>query len=110
MQIDELNSPNTLSEDLILTHDEIEKFPKSFYTHAEAIFHLQEVGIEIKQTRVAEWIGVSRANVSQVVGRMQNSGLIEMNDDLTLTETGLCLAKCISRRPVSYTHLTLPTN
>ena len=45
MQIDELNSPNTLSEDLILTHDEIEKFPKSFYTHAEAIFHLQEAGI-----------------------------------------------------------------
>ena len=40
MQIDELNSPNTFSEDLILTHDEIEKFPKSFYTHAEAIFCL----------------------------------------------------------------------
>ena len=98
MQIDELNSPNGSDDQLILSHEEIEKFPKSFYTHAEAIFHLQEVGIEIKQTRVAEWIGVSRANVSQVVGRMQNSGLIKLNDSLELTDTGLCLAKCISRR------------
>ena len=98
MQIDELNSPNNPDDQLILSHEEIEKFPKSFYTHAEAIFHLQEVGIEIKHTRVAEWIGVSRANVSQVVGRMQNSGLIKLNDSLELTDTGLCLAKCISRR------------
>ena len=98
MQIDELNSPNSPDDQLILSHEEIEKFPKSFYTHAEAIFHLKEVGIEIKQTRVAEWIGVSRANVSQVVGRMQNSGLIKLNDSLELTDTGLCLAKCISRR------------
>ena len=98
MQIDELNTPNSNSDDSILTHEEVEKFPKSFYTHAEAIFHLQEVGIDIKQTRVAEWLGVSRANVSQVVGRMQNSGLIRINDNLELTDTGLCLAKCISRR------------
>ena len=98
MQMDELNSPNKTSEELLLSHEEIEKFPKSFYNHAEAIFHLQEVGIEIKQTRVAKWIGVSRANVSQVVGRMQNSGLIKLNDNLELTDKGLCLAKCISRR------------
>ena len=98
MQIDELNSPNSPDDQLILSHEEIEKFPQSFYTHAEAIFDLQEVGIEIKQTRVAEWIGVSRANVSQVVGRMQNSGLIKLNDSLELTDSGLCLAKCISRR------------
>mgnify|MGYP001213877160 FL=1 len=98
MQIDDLNSQNISNEDQILTYEEIEKFPKSFYTHAEAIFHLKEVGIEIKQTRVAEWLGVSRANVSQVVGRMQNSGLIEFNDDLKLTKTGECLAKNIARR------------
>ena len=29
---------------------------------------------------------------------MQNSGLIKLNDSLELTDTGLCLAKCISRR------------
>ena len=98
MQIDDLNSQNFLNKDQILSYEEIEKFPKSFYTHAEAIFHLKEVGIEIKQTRVAEWLSVSRANVSQVVGRMQNSGLIEFSDDLKLTETGECLAMNISRR------------
>ncbi|MDC3122579.1 hypothetical protein OA406_02130 [Acidimicrobiaceae bacterium] len=67
MQIDDLNSQNISNEDQILSYEEIEKFPKSFYTHAEAIFHLKEVGIEIKQTRVAEWLGVSRANVSQAI-------------------------------------------
>ena len=40
----------------------------------------------IKQTRVAEWLGVSRANVSQVIGRMQNNGLIELTDELKLSK------------------------
>ena len=82
----------------ILTQEEIEKFPHSFYSHAEAILHLSEVGIDVKQTRVADWLDVSRANVSQVVGRMQNSGLIEFKDDLKLTPKGLYLAQIISRR------------
>ena len=82
----------------ILSQEEIEKFPHSFYSHAEAILHLSEVGIDIKQTRVADWLDVSRANVSQVVGRMQNSGLIEFKDDLKLTPKGLYLAQIISRR------------
>jgi len=82
----------------ILSQEEIEKFPHSFYSHAEAILHLSEVGIDIKQTRVADWLDVSRANVSQVVGRMQNSGLIEFQDDLKLTSKGLYLAQIISRR------------
>ena len=41
MQIDDLNSQNISNEDQILSYEEIEKFPKSFYTHAEAIFHLK---------------------------------------------------------------------
>ena len=112
----------------ILTQDEIENLPNSFYSHAEAIYHLYEVGIEVKQTRVAEWLDVSRANVSQVIGRMQNNGLVELSDELKLSKKGAYLAKIISRRhriverflsevldlpwdkAVSYTHLTLPTN
>jgi DtxR family Mn-dependent transcriptional regulator len=88
---------NNLSKKL-LNQDEIDKFPNSFYSHAEAIFHLNEVGIEVKQTRVAEWLDVSRANVSQVTGRMQNSGLIKIQDELELTDKGMFLAKTISRR------------
>ena len=82
----------------IFAQSEIEKLPNSFYSHAEAIFHLSEVGIEVKQTRVAEWLGFSRANVSQVIGRMQNSGLIEFSDELKLTKKGDYLAKMIARR------------
>ena len=76
----------------------IENFPISFFSHAEAIYHLQEVGIELKKTRVADWLESSRANVSQVIGRMQNSGLVAFGEDLKLTEKGLCLAKIITRR------------
>ena len=86
------NNPN------IFAQSEIEKLPNSFYSHAEAIFHLSEVGIEVKQTRIAEWLGFSRANVSQVIGRMQNSGLIEFSDQLKLTKKGDYLAKMIARR------------
>ena len=82
----------------IFAQSEIEKLPNSFYSHAEAIFHLSEVVIEVKQTRVAEWLGFSRANVSQVIGRMQNSGLIEFSDELKLTKKGEYLAKMIARR------------
>ena len=74
------NNPNVFIE------REIEKLPNSFYSHAEAIFHLNEAGIEVKQTRVADWLGFSRANVSQVIGRMQNSGLVEFTDELKLTK------------------------
>ena len=82
----------------ILTQKEMEKLPASFYTQAVAIFHLNEVGIEVKQTRVAEWLDVSRANVSQITGRMQNSGLIKFQENLELTEKGLYLAKTVARR------------
>ena len=86
------NNPNVYVE------REIEKLPNSFYSHAEAIFHLTEAGIDVKQTRVADWLGFSRANVSQVIGRMQNSGLIEFADELKLTKKGDYLAKMIARR------------
>ena len=66
----------------------IENFPVSFFSHAEAIFHLKEAGIELKKTRVADWLGSSRANVSQVIGRMQNSGLVDFGEDLELTQAG----------------------
>lgn len=82
----------------ILTQKEMEKLPASFYKQAVAIFHLNEVGIEVKQTRVAEWLDVSRANVSQITGRMQNSGLIKFQENLELTQKGLYLAKTVARR------------
>lgn len=87
----------------ILTHERegqelIENFPVSFFSHAEAIYHLQEVGIDLKKTRVADWLQTSRANVSQVIGRMQNSGLVDFGENLKLTESGDCLAKIVIRR------------
>ena len=81
-----------------LSQEEMEKLPSSFYTQAVAIFHLNEVGIEVKQTRIADWLDVSRANISQITGRMQNNGLIKFQDNLELTEQGMFLAKTVARR------------
>ena len=81
-----------------LSQEEMEKLPSSFYTQAVAIFHLNEVGIEVKQTRIADWLDVSRANISQITGRMQNNGLIKFQDNLELTEKGMFLAKTVARR------------
>ena len=81
-----------------LSQEEMDKLPSSFYTQAVAIFHLNEVGIEVKQTRIADWLDVSRANISQITGRMQNNGLIKFQDNLELTEKGMFLAKTVARR------------
>ena len=83
---------------VVYLQEELENLPSSFYLHAEAIFHLNEAQIDVKQARVSEWLGVSRANVSQVVSRMQNRGLIDFGDDLKLSKKGNHIAKIIIRR------------
>lgn len=83
---------------VVYLQEELENLPSSFYLHAEAIFHLSEAQIDVKQARVSEWLGVSRANVSQVVSRMQNSGLIDFGDELKLSKKGNHIAKIIIRR------------
>lgn len=80
---------------VVYLQEELENLPSSFYLHAEAIFHLNEAQIDVKQARVSEWLGVSRANVSQVVSRMQNSGLIDFGDELKLSKKVIILQKLL---------------
>ena len=37
---------------VVYLQEELENLPSSFYLHAEAIFHLNEAQIDVKQARV----------------------------------------------------------
>lgn len=66
--------------------------------YAAAIFELTEEGIPVIQARIADWLGVSRASVSEMVKRMSDDGLITVEPSLELTGEGRHLAEVVVRR------------
>lgn len=66
--------------------------------YAEAIWEIEEEGIPVIQARIADWLGVSRASVSEMVRRMADEGLLTSSDHIELTESGRHLAAVIVRR------------
>ena len=40
------------------------------------------------QARIADWLGVSRASVNEMVHRMREDGLVTIADEIHLTEEG----------------------
>ena len=69
-----------------------------FREYAEAIWELEEAGIRVLQARIARWLGVSPASVSEMIRRMQTEGLVEIADKVSLTEEGRHLAAVVVRR------------
>ncbi len=69
-----------------------------FREYAEAIWEIEEEGIEVIQARIADWLGVSRASVSEMMKRMQAEGLVTAEDGIRLTAEGRHLAEVIVRR------------
>ena len=66
--------------------------------YAEAVWEIEEEGIPVIQARIADWLGVSRASVSQMIHRMADEGLVIITDEIRLTEEGRHLAAVIVRR------------
>lgn len=66
--------------------------------YAEAIWELAEEGIPVIQARVADWLGVSRPAVNEMVHRMADEGLVVLGDEIELTDEGRHLAAIIVRR------------
>ena len=66
--------------------------------YAAAIFELDEEGIPVIQARIAEWLGVSRPSVSEMVKRMVDDGLVTVEPTLQLTDEGRHLAEVVVRR------------
>ena len=71
----------------------------AFEEYCECIFEMREDNAEIIQARLAERLGVSRASVSEMVKRMESSGLLQVDSThLALTAAGEALANRIVRR------------
>jgi DtxR family Mn-dependent transcriptional regulator len=69
-----------------------------FREYAEAIWELEEAGIRVLQVRIARWLGVSPASVSEMVRRMQAEGLVIVGEQVSLTDEGRHLAAVVVRR------------
>ncbi len=66
--------------------------------YAAAIYELHEADLPVIQARIAEWLGVSRPSVSEMVHRMASDGLVAIDDEINLTDDGLHLAEVVVRR------------
>ncbi|HEY6634050.1 MAG TPA: metal-dependent transcriptional regulator [Acidimicrobiia bacterium] len=66
--------------------------------YAEAIWEIEELEIPVLQARVADWLGVSRASVNEMVHRMKTDGLVTIDEEIRLTDEGRHLAAVIVRR------------
>ena len=66
--------------------------------YVEAIWEIEEEGIPVIQARIADWLGVSRASVSEMVHRMAAEGLVTLEGEIRLTEEGRHLAAVVVRR------------
>lgn len=70
-------------------------------THREyvgAIWEIQDEGIPVIQARIAEWLGVSRASVSEMMRRLRAEGLVTTEPEIELTPAGRELAEVVVRR------------
>jgi DtxR family transcriptional regulator, Mn-dependent transcriptional regulator len=67
--------------------------------YLEAIYEMAEEDIPLQQARVAEWLGVSPASVSEAVQRLRRRGLLRTEGRLlALTAEGERLAETLVRR------------
>lgn len=70
------------------------------HEYLEAIYEMAEEGIPTQQARLAEWLDVSPASVSEAVKRLVRNGLVETGDDrrLRFTGEGRRVAEALVRR------------
>jgi DtxR family Mn-dependent transcriptional regulator len=68
--------------------------------YLEALYEMQEEGIPTHQARLAEWLGVSAASVSEAIKRLTQRGLVRTGDDrkVGFTPEGQAAAQTLVRR------------
>ena len=74
--------------------------PLSAHEYLEALYEMAEEGIPTKQARLAEWLDVTPASVSEAIKRLSRRGLVETGDDrmLRFTRDGRREAEKLVRR------------
>jgi DtxR family transcriptional regulator, Mn-dependent transcriptional regulator len=68
--------------------------------YLEALYEMDEEGIPTQQARLAEWLDVTPASVSEAVKRLSHKGLVAYGEDrrLRFTAEGERLARALVRR------------
>lgn len=66
--------------------------------YVAAVFELGEADLPVIQARIADWLGVTRPSVSEMMRRMENDGLVTLGEQVELTEEGRHLAEVVVRR------------
>ena len=74
------------------------EYHPAFEEYCEAIFELHEDDVDVIQARIAERLNVSRPAVSEMIRRMENEGLVEVERGVRLTAQGTRLAEQVVRR------------
>ena len=72
----------------------------SQHEYLEALYEMAEEGIPTQQARLAEWLGVTPASVSEAVKRLARRRLVEVGGDrrLRFTQEGEVVARALVRR------------
>ena len=55
--------------------ESVDKIPSAHREYLQAIFALEEGGIIAIQARIGDWLGVSRASVSEMVRKLHDAGI-----------------------------------
>jgi len=77
----------------------VDKIPSAHSEYLQAIFALEEGGIAAIQARIGDWLGVSRASVSEMVRKLHAEGMVaETTGPVRLTEEGRTIAESVVRR------------
>ncbi len=74
------------------------EYHPAFEEYCEAIFELNEDDVDVIQARIAERLSVSRPAVSEMIRKLENEGLVEVDGRITLTADGQDLAESVVRR------------
>lgn len=75
-----------------------EEYRATFREYAEAIWEIEEEGIDVIGARIADWLGVTRASVSEMLRKMAADGLVDLDPEVRLTPEGRHLAEVVVRR------------
>lgn len=84
--------------DIQVSADDVSQYRTPYREYAAAIYELAEADLPVIQARIADWLGYSRPSVSEMVHRMEADGLVEIDDEVRLTESGRHLAEVVVRR------------
>jgi DtxR family transcriptional regulator, Mn-dependent transcriptional regulator len=77
---------------------EAAEYGTTFREYTAAIYELHEADLPVIQARIAEWLGVSRPSVSEMVHRLAAEGLVTIDEEVRLTDEGRHLAEVVVRR------------